>query len=82
MTIDEMISRLELHSHIYRITYFVSTKQTIKVTRQHKPDKRSRQATYVVTVGKPNYAEREYIKRHNLAGVLGVTAQVLYKSYK
>ena len=40
-----------------RATKYVSPKHTIKATRMHK-DK----STYVVTLGKPNFRERLFIK--------------------
>lgn len=60
--IDEMIEQLEADYSIHKMTRFMSQQRTSKVTRQGRPDKRNRQSTYVVTIGKPNYAEREFIK--------------------
>lgn len=35
----------------------------IRVTRQRKQDRRSKRETFLLTVGTPNYAEREYIAK-------------------
>lgn len=41
---------------------YISPHFTVKATRQKKSDRRDRQETFVVTIGKPNYAERAFIK--------------------
>lgn len=46
-----------------RATKFISPRDVVKATRRHKPDKRSNSTEVVVTIGRPNYAEREFIKR-------------------
>lgn len=45
---------------------YVSPKQTIKVTRQHP--RSGRGDTVLVTIGRPNYAERQFIKSAVRAG--------------
>ncbi len=45
-----------------RATKFIGPNLVVKLTRQRKPNKRDRSETFVLTVGKPNYAEREFIK--------------------
>lgn len=52
-----------------RITRLVSPHQTIKVTRQHRPDRRERQEVFLVTIGKPNFVERQLIKTARKNGV-------------
>ena len=50
----------------YKATKYISEKLTIKATRKlfkGKVDKRSRIAEIVFTIGAPNYAEREFIKK-------------------
>lgn len=46
--------------------FFLESKAGITVvraTRRHKPSKRDRTTEVVVTIGAPNYAEREHIRR-------------------
>lgn len=47
---------------IRRVTYYDSPKMVIKATRQRRYSKRGRQETYLVTIGRPNYAEKKFIK--------------------
>jgi len=42
---------------------YVSPKLTIKLSRRHRPDGRSKSVDFVLTSGAPNYAEREFIKQ-------------------
>lgn len=51
-----------LGSGAKRATRYLSEKRVVKATRRHKPDRRARTAEFVVTVGAPNYAEREFIR--------------------
>lgn len=51
-----------------RVTKFVAPNITVKATRLHKPDRRDRAETYVVSIGRPNYQEREFIKDCKKAG--------------
>lgn len=54
-----------------KATKYVSDKVTVKATRplyKGKIDKRSRSVTFLLTVGAPNYAEREFIRKAKKAG--------------
>jgi hypothetical protein len=44
-----------------RATAYLDPDCTIKLTRQSRPDPRGPSETYILTVGRPNYAEREFI---------------------
>lgn len=46
-----------------RVTKIVSEKLTITATRRHKPNRRESQREILVTIGRPNYANRIVIKR-------------------
>lgn len=52
----------------YRATKFLSPVMVVKATRPHRFDRRSRGQTVVVTVGKPNYRERRFLKACRKAG--------------
>lgn len=51
-----------------RATLYLSPGLTFKATRTARVDKRQRQEHYVVTIGKPNWHERERIKVFKRAG--------------
>lgn len=51
-----------------RATKFISPTLTVKATRQHRNDGQSPQATVLVTIGKPNFVERRFIRQCQLAG--------------
>lgn len=53
---------------VYRATRYIADDLTVKVTRRHRPRARARQEEFVVTFGKPNYAERAFIRKCKLAG--------------
>lgn len=57
-----------IRTRAYRATKYVNKNRVIKATRRHKSDKRDRQSEFVVTIGKPNYREREFIKLCRKAG--------------
>lgn len=50
-------------------TKFLDPKFVVKATHQRKPDGRDRSTTLVVTLGRPNYTERKFIKDCKKAGV-------------
>lgn len=54
---------------------------TVKVTRQRKPDRRTRSETFIVTIGKPAYREREFIKLCQRAGERFPVSKVQLKFY-
>lgn len=51
-----------------KATKYISEKYVIKATRHGKPDSRDVLAVVVVTAGRPNYDERQFIKAHKKAG--------------
>lgn len=51
-----------------RVTKFLAPNLTVKATRLRKPDRRDRAETYVVSIGRPNYLERQFIKEAKAAG--------------
>ena len=51
-----------------RATQYLAHNYIVKATGQHKPNRRSRSQTIIVTVGDPNYAEREFVKRCKKTG--------------
>lgn len=45
-----------------KATYYVSPKYVVSAALRGKPNKRARSTEIVVKIGKPNYAERKFIK--------------------
>ena len=62
------VASLALGPHVKKATQYLSETCVIRATRPHKFDRRSRSNTEVVTVGKPNYRERQFIKACKKAG--------------
>lgn len=59
--IDIAVAAMHYDKRIRRITKYFSPKRTLKITRQRRPSGRERSETFIVSVGKPNYAERKFI---------------------
>lgn len=51
-----------LTTDVKKATRYLDDHTTVKATYQGKRDGRSRQVTVVLTMGRPNYEERSYIK--------------------
>lgn len=56
-----VINMLEL-TDAKSIIYYLDAETVVKCTRIHKHNKRHRSESFVLTFGKPNYAERKFIK--------------------
>lgn len=70
--ISHMLKFLEISPEVKSVTFFqypgTNYEQKkpvtrIRITRQRKADRRSHQETFLLTIGKPNYAERDYIAK-------------------
>jgi hypothetical protein len=51
-----------------KATVYISPTLTVKESRRHKPNARSRSVEIVLTIGRPNSAEREFIRVAKKAG--------------
>jgi hypothetical protein len=49
-------------SDVKKVTYIVNEGLTIVATRKHKHSKRDRFTEILLTIGKPNYSNRQFIK--------------------
>jgi hypothetical protein len=65
--INEIV-KLASQPEVKKATYYHSDKEVAKVTFHGKKDSRARTKTFVVTIGRPNYEEREFIKKAKKAG--------------
>jgi hypothetical protein len=74
MTADDdravgMLMRAILGHGAIRATKYISEKHTIKATRKrYKKGVIHNAIDIVITIGKPNYLERAFIKKHKQAG--------------
>lgn len=66
-------------TNIRRATAYMSPTLTIKATAQRRPDRRSRTATILVTIGKPNFLERRFIRVCQKAGCCFPLKQIQWK---
>jgi hypothetical protein len=66
--IEQAYAALHCATFARRATVYVSGKVTIKLTRQWPHRKRSRQETFLLTIGAPNYREREFIRKMSRQG--------------
>lgn len=54
----------------------------VRATRRFKPDKRNCRTEILLTIGKPNYAERDFVKRCRKANVPFPIWKMQLKWYK
>lgn len=59
---------LVLNTENRKAVKYISPTLTIKATLRGKRDKRNKHKTVLVTVGAPNYLERQFIKKAKAAG--------------
>jgi len=57
-----------IHEPARQAVKYLSPKLIVKATRRRKPDRREQSQTILLTYGKPNYAEREFIELCQKAG--------------
>lgn len=62
-----------------RATAYMSAKLTIKATAQRRQDKRAKSSTILVTIGRPNFIERRFIKVCQKAGMAFPLRQIQWK---
>lgn len=57
--VQKMLELLEQNPQLRQVRYYRSPKRVVKLTRRQK----SRKTTeYILTVGKPNYRDRQFIR--------------------
>ena len=80
-TIDTLYLMLMVDSTIKKVTKYHAENRVTKLTKIGKPSKNERQIHLKLTVGKPNYAEREFIKKCKKAGEPFPVRQIQIKRY-
>lgn len=53
---------------VRRATIFLNDRMTVKATRQRRHDGRDKQETFLLTFGRPNFVERQFINMCKKAG--------------
>ena len=67
--IGECVSLVLEMPNLRRATAYISPSLTVKATAQRRRDKRATRITTLVTVGKPNFVERRFIRICQKAGM-------------
>ena len=65
-----------------KATKYYAPGLVIKATARHKPKRRARSVEIVVTIGAPNYAERQFVKQLKKAGEPFPVKRVQVKEWK
>jgi hypothetical protein len=69
MTALERVVQAARDPRVRSATVYDSPTSRVTATRPHKGRRTDRQTTLVVTIGQPNYAQRQFVKRCQQAGV-------------
>ena len=64
---DDVVNALR-HSCARRATLYLTERLVVKATARNKPRATDRHSEYVLSIGRPNYDERKFIKRAKKAG--------------
>lgn len=59
---EAVVSSLIVLGDQRKATKFLGPNLVVKLTRQRKADRRARFQTFLLTIGKPNFAERKFVK--------------------
>ena len=68
LNLGRCVALLRATDDVRRATAYQSPKFVIKATRLHRRDRRERHESFVVTIGRPNFRERLFIKAAKKAG--------------
>lgn len=61
--INALCNAMEFDDALRRATIYRSPTFTLKLSRQRRHDGRDKATTWLLTCGKPNFAERRFIKK-------------------
>ena len=64
----QMMALMRGDKALRRVTHYATPNVTLKQTRQRRATSRARQETFLFTLGRPNYTERDFIKKCLKAG--------------
>ena len=79
--LGEAVGDVLCSANTRRATAYLSPTLTIKATAQRRQDRRDKTATALVTVGRPNFAERRFIRVCLKAGMAFPLRQIQWKHW-
>lgn len=79
--LGECVGEVAYRKDIRRATAYISPVLTIKATAQRRQDNRDKSTTVLVTVGRPNFLERRFIKVCQKAGMAFPLSQIQWKPW-
>lgn len=62
---------------VRKATHYESATYTVKASHRHRPSARSTRVEIVLSWGRPNYAEREFIRKHKKTASFPLDVPVL-----
>lgn len=65
--VEQVVAAL-LASRAHKATKYLTERAVVKACRRHKLDRRNKRQEFVLTIGAPNYEEREFIRKCKRAG--------------
>jgi hypothetical protein len=79
--LGECVGDVICSDNVRKAIAYISPTLTIKATAQRRNDRRAKSATVLVTVGKPNFAERRHIKVCQKAGMCFPLNHIEWKNW-
>lgn len=64
----QQVANAVIRSGAHTGVKYVSAKRVIRCTRRHKRDRRAQREEFILTIGAPNYREREFLRMCKKAG--------------
>lgn len=61
------------------VVHYIDEKTIVRATWHNKPNGRNNRETMIVTIGAPNYEERERIKKSRKQKDFPISGQILFK---
>lgn len=78
---EAVVSALFVLSDRHKATKFIGPNLVVKATRRGRFDRRSNNVEMVLTIGRPNHAERKFLKKLKKAGESLPVKKVQLKNY-
>lgn len=66
--LDSVVTTLLLNPKAKQATKYLAKDEVVKATRQHPASRSERQITFLLTIGKPNFLGRRFVKQCIKAG--------------
>lgn len=81
MNVEQMIEILHSDYRMKTVTWYRSPTSTVRISKKHKHKKNAYNPSYIVTVGKPNYASKLKVKTYIKAGEPFPVKKLEFKYY-